>query len=148
MSCESEYAVASDGTCKYNLGSISSTASAFADGFGASVVVFSLISSIVNLSAPLEIWITIHQIQLIVLLLTSTAYFPTVLKQYFDQLKLFSFIFTLIDFKKTSILKEVLNYFDYDVEYQKLKHFDVESGSTFVNVFSILFIFAIVSVIH
>ena len=119
-----------------------------ANSFGPAVMVFASVTSFINFSTPLELWITFHQIQMIVLLLVSSVYFPKLLINYLDSLKTTSFMFSMIDFRDFSALKPLFKYFDADLSYEKLKYFDVNSESIIVNLFSIAFTLSIVMVIH
>ena len=99
---------------------------------------FALISSVANMSSPQTFWMTLKQFQLILLTLLTSAYIPSKIVKFMAGMKSSTCSFSFIPFDKMPIFDKLIDWIDIDLDYDKLDYFGIESGSSFVNVFSIL----------
>ena len=99
---------------------------------------FALFSSIANMSSPQTFWMTLKQFQLILLTLLTSAYIPRKIVKFLSGMKSSTCSFSFIPFNKIPGIDKMIDWLDIDLGYSKLDHFGIESGSAFVNVFSII----------
>ena len=101
-------------------------------------VSFALFSSVANMSSPQTFWMTLKQFQLILLTLLTSAYIPSKIVKFLSGMKSSTCSFSFIPFDKMPGIDKIIDWLDIDLRYGKLDHFGIESGSAFVNVFSII----------
>ena len=101
-----------------------------------------------SLSSPQGLWISVNQLQLILLLLLTGAYFPKQVIDYLESLKFALMSFTFIKFEKLFIFRDVIGYLTFSLKTPDLKHFDINSGCTFHNSFSFTCIIVIIMMFH
>ena len=101
-----------------------------------------------SLSSPQGLWITVNQLQLILLLLLSGAYFPEEVIEFLESLKFALMSFNFIKFENLLVLKDAIAYMTFKVKTQVITHFDINSGCTFHNTFSFTCIIVIIMILH
>ena len=101
-------------------------------------MILSLISALVSLSSPHRFFMIIKMFQLILLTLLTNAYIPNSIIEFMSGIDLFACSFSFIPFQKIYGLDRLVDWIDSDLKFNRLKHFDIESGSLFINIFSIL----------
>ena len=111
-------------------------------------LVISAIFSMFSLSSPQGLWISLNQLQLILLLLLTGAYFPQKVIDYLESLKFALMSFTFIKFEDLLMFKDVIGYMTFDLKTPDLKHFDINSGCTFHNSFSFTCIIVLIMMLH
>ena len=99
---------------------------------------FAFISSFANTSSPQTFWMTLKQFQLILLTLLTSAYIPTKIVKFLSGMKSSTCSFSFIPFDKIPGIDKIIDWLGINLRYNKLDHFGIESGSSFVNVFSII----------
>ena len=99
---------------------------------------FSLLSSFSNLSSPQSFLMTVRQFQLILLTLLTSAYIPKNIIDFLSGMKMLSCSFKFIPFDHIPGFDKMIAWMDSELNYHKLKYFDIDSGSSFVNTFSII----------
>ena len=108
----------------------------------------STVFSLWSLSTPQGLWISVNQLQLILLLLLTGAYFPQKVIDYLESLKFALMSFTFIKFEDLLIFRDVIGYLTFSLKTPDLKHFDINSGCTFHNSFSFTCIIVIIMMFH
>ena len=111
-------------------------------------LVISAIFSMFSLSSPQGLWISLNQLQLILLLLLTGAYFPQKVIDYLESLKFALMSFTFIKFEDLLMFKDVIGYMTFGLKTPDLKHFDINSGCTFHNSFSFTCIIVLILMLH
>ena len=101
-----------------------------------------------SLSSPQGLWISVNQLQLILLLLLTGAYFPKQVVDYLESLKFALMSFTFIKFEDFLIFKDTIGYINFEIKTPDLKHFDINSGCTFHNSFSFTCIIVLIMMLH
>lgn len=107
-----------------------------------------LLSSLSNLSSPQGLWMSMNQFQLIIMTLLTNAYTPKKVVDYLAGMKTTTCSFGFLPFKKIPGFDRLVQWFDYDIKFYKLDYFGVESGSAFVNIFSLACILALIVFFH
>ena len=98
----------------------------------------SSVSSFISLSSPHGFFMIVKQFQLILLTLLTNVYIPNNIIEFTSGMKWFTCSFSFIPFHKIYGLDKLVDWFDSDLKFDRLKHFDIESGSSFINMLSIL----------
>lgn len=124
--------------------SAKSTGSSVAAASGGAAI----LSSLSNLSSPQGLYMSMNQFQLILLTLLTNAYIPKKVVDYLAGMKSTTCSFGFIPFKKIPGFTSLIDWFYFKRTYYKLDYFGIESGSTFVDTFSLMCIFAIIVIIH
>ena len=101
-------------------------------------MILSSVSAFVSLSSPHGFFMTVKQFQLILLTLLTNAYIPKNIIEFMSGMKWLTCSFSFIPFHKIYGLDKIVDWFDSDLIFDRLKHFDIESGSSFINMLSIL----------
>ena len=107
-----------------------------------------LVLSMCNLSTSQGVWITMNQFQLILLLLLTNSHIPQSIVDYLSGLKTTTWSLNFVPFKDISGIKTINDWLDFGLENNDLKHFGLLSGSTFVNNFSLVWVVALIAVVH
>ena len=108
----------------------------------------SILFSLWNKSRLTGLWITMNQYQLIMLLLLTKSNIPRSIVSYLSGLKATTWSFSFIPFKDISGFDRILNGLGFKQPDEELKHFGINSGSTFVNNFSLIWLVFIFITIH
>lgn len=82
------------------------------------------------------LWITVNQMQLIMLIFVTGAYFPDKVKRIMQGLNFAMFSFDFLKPKSISIIRSLFDIFDFEIQNVNLEIFGINSGSSFVNSFS------------
>lgn len=104
--------------------------------------------SSMSLSSPNGLWQIMNMIQLFMLLVLLKTYLPIPIKHMINSGSYFSFYFSVPFVKKIYALSNFLKFIDSDPESSNLDPIEVESGSTFINMFSQLLLLVLVILIH
>lgn len=104
-----------------------------------------IISSLMNLSAPVAIWIMINHLQLLMLLLLTGAYVPTDIIEYLTSSNYAMLPFDLIPVIKIPLIKDAFEWITLEQTDINLKDIGLESNSTFKNNF--MFLLTLISLI-
>ena len=151
QTCNSSYVLKQDSSSNYYWGqyvtfaSSASTATQSAVGAIAGVTV---LFSFWNMSNLQGIWITMNQFQLILLLLLTNSHIPKSIVDYLTGMKATTCSLNFVPFKDLPGLKILIAWLNFDLNYKNLESFGVFSGSTFVNIFSLIWAIFIIWVIH
>ena len=107
-----------------------------------------VISSSLNLSSPIGLWIIINQFQLLILILFFGVYIPKDVKDYILGMDFMSFSLNFILFDKMPFLKDIINLLDSEQNDARFIDIGANSGSSFVNNFSMIVIVILQAIIH
>ena len=135
-------------TTKTNDSSTSQTSSVVIQSIVGAVAGVTVVFSICNLSTPQGVWITMNQFQLILLLLLTNSHIPQSVVDYLSGLKATTCSLNFVPFKDIPGIKTIINWLDFGLENNDLKHFGLLSGSTFVNNFSLVWVVSLIAVVH
>ena len=89
-----------------------------------------------------------NQFQLIMLLLLTKSNIPKSIVSYLSGLKVTTWSFSFIPFKKIPGFDRIVNGLDFKQPDEELKYFGIDSGSTFANNFSLIWLVFIFITIH
>ena len=106
-----------------------------------------VVFSMCNLSTPQGVWITMNQFQLILLLLLTNSHIPQSIVDYLSGLKATTWSLNFVPFKDIPGVKTAIDWLDFGLDNNDLKHFGLLSGSTFVNNFSLVWVILMIIVI-
>ena len=101
-----------------------------------------------NMSNLQGIWITMNQFQLILLLLLTNSNIPKAIINYLTGMKATTCSLNFIPFKDLPGFSYLVGWFDYSINNQSLNYFGVFSGSTFVNIFALIWAVILIGVAH
>ena len=99
-----------------------------------------LILSMLNFSSPQGIWLLINQFQLYLLLFLTGAYMPKNIHDFLRGFEIFMLNFGLKIISDIPLIQDFINWINYEQKDQSLITLDIQSGSTIVNISSILLI--------
>ena len=136
-SCNTNYYLTS-GSCSNeatsNVKALSTTTNSLIGGTAALV----LLSSTINSSSFASLWAIMNQLQMFLLILLTRAYLPLDIINFIIGSKITMSLYDCISFKKTSYSHPIIDLFDFDQEDEVLSKIGLNSGSTFVNNYSLL----------
>ena len=98
----------------------------------------SLASVLLNQSSLHSVFMTIKQFQLILLTLLTNVYIPNNIIKFMSGMKWLTCSFRFIPFHKIYGLNRIIEWIGSDLKFDKLKYFGIESGSSLINMLSIL----------
>ena len=98
----------------------------------------SLVSVMLNQSSLHSVFMTIKQFQLILLTLLTNVYIPNNIIEFMSGMKWLACSFRFIPFHKIYGMDKLVDWIDSDLKFDKLKYFGIESGSSLINMLSIL----------
>ena len=101
--------------------------------------------SLVNLSAPVAIWLIANQIQLLSLLLLTGAFLPPSVKEILVGGQFTSFWFAAIPVSNVPVINISVELFDIEQDNVNLELMGLNSGSSFVS--NIMFLLSVVAII-
>ena len=101
-------------------------------------MILSLISALVSLSSPHRFFMIVKMFQLILLTLLTNAYIPNNIIEFMSGMKWLACSFRFIPFHKIYGLSRIIEWIGSDLKFDRLKYFDIESGSSLINMLSIL----------
>ena len=113
---------------------LSTTTNSLIGGTAALVI----LSSTINSSSFASLWAIINQLQMFLLILLTRAYLPLDIINFIIGSKITMSLYDCISFKKTSYSYPINDLFDFDQEDELLSKIGLNSGSTFVNNYSLL----------
>ena len=103
-------------------------------------------TSLVSLTSPQGVWVTINQFQLLFILLLSGAFFPEDIVYYLTGMDFASFSFNFIPIKKGPVANWITNLLSFDLDNDYLSAIGLNSGSAIINNLSLIsFILVILS---
>ena len=106
------------------------------------------IVSLMNLSAPIAMWMIANQIQLVSLLLLTGAYLPPSIKGILTGSQFTSFSFSFIPVMDTPGINILLKSFDIEQEDVNLQEMGLNSGSTITSNSTFLFMIIVLIMLH
>ena len=153
QACNSGYYLVQDSStknylCKLKEDKVGSTASTVTQSAVGAVVGATVVFSFWNMSNLQGIWITMNQFQLILLLLLTNSHIPKSIVDYLTGMKATTCSLNFIPFKDLPGLRYIVDWFDYGINNQSLDYFGVFSGSTFVNIFALIWAVSLIGVVH
>ena len=96
--------------------------------------------SMLNFSSPQGVWLLINQFQLYLLLFLTGAYMPKNIHDFLQGFDIFMLNFGHKLISDIPLIRGFINWIDYEQKDQSLRTLDIQSGSTIVNISSILVI--------
>ena len=94
-------------------------------------------TSIISLTSPQGIWISINEFQLLLLLLLTGAYFPSNISYYLTGVSFSSFSFNFIPVIKSPGPNYLKSWLDFNLNNDYLSDIGLNSGSSIINNFSL-----------
>ena len=128
--------------------SVSQTSSVVTQSVVGAAAGATVVFSMCNLSTPQGVWITMNQFQLILLLLLTNSHIPQTIVDYLSGLKATTWSLNFVPFKDIPGVKTAIDWLDFGLENNDLKHFGLLSGCTFVNNFSLVWVVALIAAVH
>ena len=95
-------------------------------------------TSIISLTSPQGIWISINEFQLLLLLLLTGSYFPSNIIYYLNGVSFSSFSFNFIPVIKSPGPNYLKSWLDFNLNNDYLSYIGLNSGSSVLNNFSLL----------
>ena len=105
-------------------------------------------TALLNLSSPTAVWSLANQLQLLLSLILTGAYFPTQITDYLSGQTFASFNFDFIPVVEIPLIKIPIESLDFNHSYSNLNAIGVKSGSSFVNNLGLLFTIMVLVSIH
>ena len=106
------------------------------------------IASLMNMSAPIDIWLIANQIQLLSLLLLTDAFLPLSVKSIFVGSQFTSFSLPAIPVTDMPVISTSIELLDIEQENVNLELMGVNSASAFVSNITLLLSVVIIIMIH
>ena len=116
-----------------------------AAGVGASV---SAGTSLISMSSPIGIFSMINQFQLLLLLLWTGAYISDEVSSFIKGMSFTMLNFSFLKLENISFLKESLNYLSFPQNNLNLDNIGLSSGNTFINIYKLLLMLALLIILH
>lgn len=105
-------------------------------------------TSMINLQSPQGFWLIVNQFQLYYLFYLTGAYIPKYVSDYLVGLKIALFSFSFMNVRNIESVDKFLNWLDFSQPNKNLDDIGISSGSTLVNISSIIMIVLIVGLAH
>ena len=137
-SCVSGYALTSG---MWNIPTVSETAKALSKTTTSAVITITgivVLTSIINTTSIANLWMTINQLQLFLLLLLTRAYIPKDVQVLIEGFDFASNIYEYFSIYKLNMNPSFLRKFEFDLTNQSLEPLDINYDSTFANTSSVL----------
>ena len=138
-----------DGTCVED--ELNQTAQTLTTASEIAVVIgisLAAIVSLMNLSAPIAMWMIANQTQLVSLLLLTGAYLPASIKGILTGSQFTSFSFSFIPVMDIPGINNLLKPFDIEQEDVNLQEMGLNSGSTITSNSTFLFMIIVLIMLH
>jgi hypothetical protein len=135
-----------DGTCVEKdpslLAKIALTSNQVAGGIG---ITLAGVISLMNLTTPFAMWMIANQIQLLMLLLLTGAYFPPLIVKILTGSNYMCFSLSVIPLATISIFKSIYSLIGFDQSNEQLYEMGLDSGSALAT--NLMFFISIISII-
>lgn len=106
------------------------------------------VASMATFSSPQTIWMIINQLQLLLLIPLTGAYFPQAVIDYITSMGFALFNLDFLPFKDMFSLESVYTYFDFGHNSEYLAEVGIRYTSTFLNHLALLFVIFLIMVAH
>jgi len=111
-------------------------------------LLISMITSSINMSSPVMLWLMLCQFRNFTLLALLYTYLPDGIMEYILGLKVFNLSFGFLEAEKNFATRDFIEWISFDQDDSRLVRLEMMNGSSFVNSFNVYFVILLIVLIN